>query len=238
MAKIRKKCLLLSVLVFIFLLCIALATVNGEDTAISTFSKVHYPIKSVETEKANFTLTANITSDNKERDIKLLCDVCQGLGVSVCFFMPIDLVKSNSALTDYITKSGHHIGLYISEDLSNYRRSEIMRRIAAKNDVFFTSTGKYPKYVRLAESADSESAEILNAYGQYNIASSLVIQEATADLLNSGSIVELTTVDSNAPYLIAEFLANSYKRGLTAIPLKELLYDIESEVDANGQQIS
>lgn len=236
-ARIKKKCLLLSFLVLLFLMCILLATANGEDTAISTFSKVHYPIKSVQTERKSFSLTANVSAETKERDLRLLCDVCNGLDVPVCFFLSVDLLE-NAVLTDYITESGHYLGLYIDEDLSAYSRSETMRRIAIQNDVFFTLTGKYPKYVRLASEADTKASEVLNAYCQYHIASSVTISEADSKALQQGDIVEIVSVDSESPYLTAEFLTKALKNGLEPITLKELLHDIESEVDENGLQIT
>lgn len=235
-AKIRKKFLLLSFLVVAFLLCVVLASANGEKTAISTFSEVHRPIKSVQTETNSFSLTANLSENNKERDIRLLCDVCKGLDVSVCFFVTTEHLDKNEELLEYITGSGHYLGLYIREDMSEFSRSEIMRQIAEKNDKFFTETHRYPKHVRLEQPADSKTSEVLNAYCQYNIDSNIVITEDNAGLIKAGDIVEIATVDSNAPYLTAKFLANAIKKDLKPVPLKELLYEIESEVDENGRQ--
>lgn len=235
-AKIRKKFLLLSFLVAVFLLCIIMATANGEDTAISTFSEVHHPIKSVQTETNSFSLTVNISTDNRERDIRLLCDVCKGLDVSVCFFVTVEQLDENIELIEYISRSGHYLGLYIKDDMSEYSRSEIMRQIAQKNDKFFTKTQRYPKYVRLEQAEDVKSSEVLNAYCQYNIDSNIAITEDNTDLIKAGDIVEIATMDSNAPYLAAKFLAKAIKKDLKPVSLKELLYDIESEVDANGRQ--
>lgn len=235
-AKIRKKFLLLSFLVAVFLLCIIMATANGEDTAISTFSEVHHPIKSVQTETNSFSLTVNISTHNRERDIRLLCDVCKGLDVSVCFFVTVEQLDENIELIEYISRSGHYLGLYIKEDMSEYSRSEIMRQIAQKNDKFFTKTQRYPKYVRLEQAEDVKSSEVLNAYCQYNIDSNIAITEDNTDLIKAGDIVEIATMDSNAPYLAAKFLAKAIKKDLKPVSLKELLYDIESEVDANGRQ--
>ena len=195
-----------------------------------------YAIKAVETEEKKYSYTSTLTGKETLQDIYLLSNVLEELEVKVSFFVESAWLKKNTSVYEKLVAGGHIFGLFIDKDFSRDSRNEIMRYIAKENDTFYAVTGKYPKYVRVKSDNSGKINEVLNAYCQYNVSYSFILEQSGKGNIDAGNIVELDISNSDIPYIALGAISSANKKGLVAVGLNNLLYSFESEVDSNGTQ--
>ncbi|HAN20915.1 MAG: hypothetical protein A2Y15_02865 [Clostridiales bacterium GWF2_36_10] len=231
--KNRSKLLLVLLLAFSFVATAAALTKNSNKNTDTI--EVFYPIKAISTEENIYTLTAVLTGDEKEEDIKMLLSVCEGLGIKITYFAEADWIDDNEELAIKIGKNGI-LGLRISKDLSGRRRNFVMEYIADRNDEFFEKSGKYAKYVRVENTPDQTLTQVLNAYGQYCISFESALTKGSTGTITKGKIIDIGYIDENTAYTLAQAVGEAIKNSLTCIEMEKFLYEIGSDTDEYGTQ--
>jgi hypothetical protein len=233
----RYRTRILAALLIVFaLLASAAAIFRSKDKKIDS-TEVFYPIKSINTEEKIFSLTANITGDEKEKDIDMLISVCEGMGLKITFFAEPDWIDENPDIVKKLSKYGA-FGLYINKNLNGKSRNYVMEYIASCNDDFFEKSTKYPKYVRISDVPDSTTARVLNSYGQYCVSNDAALTDSSAGIITKGRIVDIGPINEKTSYLLAQAVGEAIKSGLTCIEMESFLYKIGSETDEYGKQFA
>lgn len=229
----RTKLLIILVLAFALLATTAALVNKGKNGSVA--SEVFYPIKGISTQENIYTVTANLTGSEKDKDIELLLSVCNGLGIKVTFFVEPDWLNDNEDLASEIQKTSA-IGLLINKNLNGKSRNSVMQYIAGCNDDFFAASGKYPKYVRISGTPDQNVTQVLNAYGQYCVSYQSALTEDTSAAIKKGCIADIGVINDKSGYILAQSVSAAIKNSLTCIEMEKFLYKIGSETDEFGTQ--
>jgi hypothetical protein len=166
----------LSIIVLIF--CAVFARYTNESEREGDVH-VYLPIENVETKELVYSVTANITGDEKDTDIKLVSQVMKGLKSNITFFINTDWIKENKNLFSQLKKDGHSFGIIIENNRTYLSQSEAMTILANENSKFYEYTYIYPKMIRIEKDKSGKIAELINAFGQDYISSSVNFYEIT-----------------------------------------------------------
>lgn len=220
--------------VIIFVAAIALSVLvyalAGNGGSGSEDVSAGVPITCVSYNDKIYSVITVIINSASGKNITLFSEVCNGFGVSAVFFMDTAFIKKNTELVNNLLSSGHEIGLLLS-DTSEYSRSGFMKFLANKNDEFFKSAGKYPKYCYISGKACKSAAEVINAYGQYYISYAAKIEKDKSDVIRGGIIAAVDLTDAENIYAFAREISAAMSKGLKPSAMKEFVkeYDILAE---------
>lgn len=200
-----------------------LSVKNG--TSIPTWS----PIGTVTQREGLFSLTVNVGDDTEEAELMMFSRLMKESGIPVCFFLTEGFCVSHPKAAAHIA-ANHELGLLITDDTEFFSRGEMMRYLAKKNEAVFANAGRYPRYVRSTHDELGFLPHILDAYGQYGIAS-----KKTASPTD-GAIVDLGTFGSATASLAVSLTTEGARAKLSPTQLRELLYSVDIKPDEFGVQ--
>lgn len=214
----KNKFIFLNLSLIILIFCAVFARVNGEK---EYNSEVYLPVQKIETESNVYSLTINLSGGESEKDVKLLSQVLKGFKTKATFFTSTEWLEKNSALVEKIQNDGHYFGLIIDNGRSSMSRDETMYFLASENDRFFHVTSYYPSFVRIENDKSGKIPELLNAFGQKYVSSSITLSASNTEI-KAGDIVSVVKVDSETPYYVAEFVGKCSNSNYVPLSLENL----------------
>ena len=223
--KLRTSVFVLTIVVILGLIGIGMYNSENEiyDTAWA-------PISSVSERNDVYSLTVNVHSGESLDELLRFAKLCGESNIPICFFFSKSFYSLNGESAKQIAKL-HEVGLLIEEDTEYMSRTEMLRYLAKANESFYEHVGKYPRYVRSTKKAYGFLPHVLDAYGQYGIAS----LDASAPVTN-GSIVDLGRMDGTTSSRVIALVTEAAKNGLEARSLRDILYSVDIKPDAFGVQ--
>lgn len=214
----KNKFIFLNLSLIILIFCAVFARVNGEN---EYKSDVYLPVQKIETESNVYSLTVDLSGGEPEKDVKLLSQVLKGFKTNATFFASTEWLKKNSELVEKIQNDGHSFGLIIDNGKSSMSRDETMYFLASENDRFFHVTSYYPSFVRIENDKSGKIPELLNAFGQKYISSSVTLSTSNFEI-KAGDIVSVVKIDSETPYYVAEFVVECSNNRFVPLSLDNL----------------
>lgn len=223
--QLRTSVLVLAILVILG--SIGFGMYNGDERAYET---AWSPISSVSSRDDMFSLTVNVKNGDNLKEVMRFAELCADSGIPVCFFLSERFYTVNSEKAKKIA-SLHEVGLLVEKDTEYMSRGETLRFLANANEDFFENVGKYPRYVRSTREALGFLPHILDAYGQYGIASL-----DPSGVVTVGSIVDIGALDTTTSARVIALVTEAAKHGLEPTPLRDMLYSVDIKPDAFGVQ--
>lgn len=223
--QLRNSVLVLAVLLILGF--IGIGTYNENEKA---YNSAWSPIMSVTSREDMFSLTVNVQNGENLEELMRFAELCADSGIPVCFFLSEKFYSLNGDRAKKLAAL-HEVGLLVEKDTEYMSRGETLRFLANANEDFFENVGKYPRYVRSMREALGFLPHILDAYGQYGIAS--VDPSAT---VSSGTIIDVGKIDETTSARVIALVTEAAKHGLEATPLRDMLYSVDIKPDAFGVQ--
>ncbi len=227
---INKRQLRTSVIILAILVVLGFVGMGMYRENESAYELVWSPISSVTEREDMFSLTVNVLDGNHLDELMRFSQLCADSKIPVCFFLSEKFYSVNSENAKKIA-SLHEVGLLIEKDTEYLSRGETLRLLANANEDFFKHVGKYPRYVRSTKKSLGLLTHILDAYGQYGIAS--VDPSAT---VSNGSIVDVGAIDTTTAPRVVALVTEAARHGLEATPLRDMLYSVDVKPDVFGVQ--
>lgn len=216
---LKNKFILLNLSLLILIFCVVLAKSNGE---IKNEVEVYSPVYKIETEENVYTLTFSLSGKEDEKDISLLSSVLKGMDTKATFFVTTDWLENNSNLLKKLLNDEHNLGLKINNNKNLSSRDDALYYLATENDKFLELSTLYPTYVRIENDKSGKIPELLCAFGQIYVSSSVSWSGTSRDL-KGGDIVSVSIINSDTPFEMAEFIGKYSTNNYKSLSLEELL---------------
>ncbi|SHK43614.1 polysaccharide deacetylase family sporulation protein PdaB [Hathewaya proteolytica DSM 3090] len=235
-------------LVLLVLVCVAVGIKNKTTYTIAMNKKL--PIYSVGTEekKVAISFDASWGADNTQN----LIDVLDKYKVKSTFFLVGGWVDKYPDKVKLIHERGHEIGNHSNShaDMTKLSKEKIIQEVAATDAKIMTITDEKTKLFRFPSGAyDNKAIEAIESTGhkciQWDV-DSLDWKEKGAKAeydrvvanVKPGSIIlfhnNAKYTPENLPKIIEKLQADGYK----IVPVSELIYQDNYELDHNGKQVS
>ena len=180
------------------------------------------PVNSVEN-ASSCAVTLSLTGKEGETALRLFTSVCEGAGITPCVFVTTEWLEENSDLLPLL--SGATLGLLYEESPRRLTQKRTMAYMAEENQRFMSSTGSFPRYVRLMEGVGNKTVSAaLQAYGQLTVGHS----GSLSDGPEAGAILDCGILDGTTGYLLAKFYGETLAAECPAVPLEILLNEKEA----------
>lgn len=248
---VKKKRLILAIVLCLFLIggSLLAAIMGTKSNAASAKPKKLLPVYSVQTDsnKAALTFDAAWGSDKTAK----ILDILDEYGVRATFFLVGFWIEANPELTQEIASRGHCIGNH-SEDhphLPTMSKEKMASQIDSVNDRLEKLTGKRPVFFR-PPFGDYNDALIglLREKGMVGIQwdvdsldwkgiSGGQIAERILSRVKSGSIILCHNNSDHILEALPLVLLGLKNKGLTSVPLSELVMTENYSIDNSGTQI-
>lgn len=223
--QLRTSVLVLAVVVVLGLIGLGMYRNEG-----NKYDIVWSPIASVSEREDMFSLTVNVYNGVQLDELMRFAELLSDSSIPVCFFLSERFYTYNEDASKRLA-SLHEVGLLVEKDTEYMSRSETLRFLANANEDFYSHVGKYPRYVRSTNERLGFLTHILDAYGQYGIAS---LDPSQA--VSNGSIVDIGSLDTTTSARVVALVTEAAKHGLEPKPLRELLYSVDIKPDVFGVQ--
>lgn len=222
--------------------------VNSNTIPTSSYSNRLLPIYQVDTEEKKVALTMNCAWNAE--DIDLILQTLQKEKVKITFFMVGDWVKKYPEAVKKIAEAGHEIGNHSDthphvKELS-YEKNKA--QISSCSQKIKELTGKETKLYRgpygeyndtVIKAAKEEEQEVI----QWNIdtldytgLTGKEMIERINQKLSKGSIILMHNGTKYTAESLEMILKSIKEKGYTIVPVSELIYQENAQIDANGVQ--
>lgn len=221
-----------------------------ENTTIQTSSYTNrlLPIYQVDTNEKKVSLTINCAWNAD--DIDLILNTLQKENVKVTFFMVGDWVKKYPEAVKKIYEAGHEIGNHsdthphVNKMSYEKNRKEIIECSNKIKEITGKSTslyrGPYGEYNdTVIKAARSEKQEVI----QWNIdtldykgLTGKEMVERISEKLTKGSIILMHNGTKYTAESLEMIIENIKSKGYNIVPVSELIYSENYEIDVNGVQ--
>ena len=221
-----------------------------ENTTIQTSSYTNrlLPIYQVDTNEKKVSLTINCAWNAD--DIDLILNTLQKENVKVTFFMVGDWVKKYPEAVKKIYEAGHEIGnhsdthSHVNKMSYEKNRKEIIECSNKIKEITGKSTslyrGPYGEYNdTVIKAARSEKQEVI----QWNIdtldykgLTGKEMVERISEKLTKGSIILMHNGTKYTAESLEMIIENIKSKGYNIVPVSELIYSENYEIDVNGVQ--
>ena len=152
--RIKRK--LIFLLILILALCLWLRHVKEEETLFPSVT----PVNGREDVSA-CTVTVSLTGKEGETALRLFTSVCQGAEITPCVFVTTKWLEKNSHLLPLLSDVTR--GLLYEESPKRFTQKRTMAYMAEENQRFMSSTGSFPRYVRLMEGVVAKITVVVEA---------------------------------------------------------------------------
>ncbi len=215
----KNRIIILNFSLIILIFCAVLTRINDEKYSET---QVYIPLKNIETTQSVYSITINLNGKENKKDIKLLSQILKGLNVEGTFFASVDWINDNEDLMKQMKNDGHYFGMIIDYKEHHASRNKVIYYLATQNDSYYSKTGEYPEYIRIISDKSGKIPELINAFGQKHISSSLSFSNSET-LISEGDIISVDNISSETPYSLASFISRCSSNGLKALSLNSLL---------------
>lgn len=241
----RKKLILLSA----FLVCFFAASIYSLFSFNIFAEKRIIPIYYVETNRKVACLTFDAGWGNEQT--QTLLDILKKYNVRATFFLVGDWVEKYPESVKAISDGGHDIGNHSDTHphIAKLSREKVSEQIENCNKKVEKLTGKRPILFRSPYGEYNNTilkvANELDMFGiQWNVDSldwkNLTPPEMLSRIkakICAGSIILLHNGGKNTPEALPQIIETLKNDGYDLIPVSELIYKENFEIDANGKQI-
>ncbi len=211
-------------MLFFVLFCCAVAALTLPFAVTEAMaSKRDIPIVSVETQKNEIALTANVYADT---DTDYLLNACKG--TKVTFFISEEVQELCPEKVLKILSSGHTVGLLLG-DVKGKSKEEIYDLLAQRIETFAHLTGKNTELVRFDE--NRYDANAVKAVYYLGLEAVQWATDDTAEYFSKGDIILLTGESD-----LVNFIKKTAAEGFVSVSLDELIIKESYKVDLRGVQ--
>ncbi len=208
------------------------------------------PIYSVSRDDKYISISFDAAWGNE--DTQTLIDILEKYGVKTTFFVVGDWVDKYPESVRALSDKGHEIMSHSLDHahFSQLSTEEIRSNVTACSDKIEKITGKAPILFRCPYGEyDDHVITTLNDMGIYPIQWSVdsldwkeipaqEIQERVLSQVESGSIVLFHNAAKHTPEALPGILEQLQADGYTIVPISELIYRSDYEIDHTGKQYS
>ncbi len=248
---IKKKRVIISALLCLLLIAVAVTTVclRAHTTTASAKVKKLLPVYSVRTEESKVALTFDAAwgSDKTER----ILDLLDRYHVRATFFLVGFWIEENPELTQEIASRGHCIGNH-SEDhphIPTLSAEKVDEQIESVNKRLKELTGQSPRFFRPPFGDYNDSLiKMLSEKGMIGIQwsvdsldwkgiSGAEIAQRILSKAERGSIILCHNNSDHILDALPIVLLGLKNKGLTSVPIDELVMTDNYSIDNNGTQL-
>ncbi len=214
----------------------------------SNMENAKMPIHKVETEEKKIALSFDVAWG--ESNIRDTLDTLNDNEVKSTFFLVGSWIDDNKDLVEEISKKGHEIGNHSNThaNMKELSEDDLISELETASDKIKDITGEKPEIYRPPFGAvDEKSLKLCETLGYKvvkwdvdsldwkEIGPNHVIDKVLKDI-EPGSIVLFHGNVSGANQYLEIIIKELRSRGYEIVPVSELLYEENYEVDSNGVQ--
>ena len=234
--------------VFVLFLMSSLFTEAPQITMSTSASLKELPIYSVKTEEPKISLTINCAWNAD--DINKILETLEKEDVKVTFFMVGDWIEKNSEAAKKIFEAGHELAnhSYNHPHVNNLNYDKNVEQINKCSDLIKSITGKestlyrgpYGEYNDTVLQAAKDTNHIAIQWSidtlDYNSLTGEQMWERIEPKLENGSIILMHNGTENTAISLEMIISNIKAKGYNIVPVSELIYKENFEIDNNGVQ--
>lgn len=234
--------------VFVLLLMTSLFTKGPSGTVETVFSNKQLPIYSVKTEEAKVALTINCAWNAD--DIDKILETLKNENVKVTFFMVGDWIEKNGDAAKKIFEAGHEIGnhSYNHPHVNNLNYDQNVEQIEKCSELIKSITGKqsslyrgpYGEYNNTVLQAAKDKNHIAIQWSidtlDYKALTGEQMWERIEPKLENGAIILMHNGTENTANSLGMIIKNIKSKGYNIVPLSELIYKENFEINSEGKQ--
>lgn len=214
----------------------------------SNMENTQMPIHKVSTSEKKIALSFDVAWG--QSNVKNILDMLEENEVKSTFFLVGSWIDDNNDLVKEMNEKGHDIGNHSNThaNMKELSEDDLVNELETTSEKIKNITGKKPEIYRPPFGAvDEESLKICEALGYKvvkwdvdsldwkEIGPNHVIDKVLKDI-EPGSIVLFHGNVSNSDQYLETIIKELRSEGYEIVPVSELIYDENYEVDSNGVQ--